>query len=91
MMIGRWFIGPHAVRRYAERVLGWRGPRLPEWLYQQCRAAIARASATAERTTVQPCGVEIWRAGTLRFVVQPNGAGVLPSLLTVLPEHAPWP
>lgn len=93
-MIGRWFIGPHAIQRYAERVLGWQGGRMPAWLYRQCRAAIARASTEAARTAVQSWGVEVWRLGTLRFVVRPESAqGVLPSLLTVLPEepHAPDP
>ncbi len=91
-MIGRWYIGPHPVHRYAERILGWHGRgRLPEWLYRQCRAEIAIESRRAAKMTVQLWGSEVWQGERARYVVcPPAGDGLLPALLTVLGKRDRW-
>lgn len=91
-MIGRWFIGPHPVHRYAQRVLGWGRPgRLPEWLYRECRAAIAMESERAHQMTVTLWGAEVWQGERARYVVRPSSdVGTLPALLTVIGRRDRW-
>jgi hypothetical protein len=78
---GRWFVTPHAVKRYRERVD--RGVT-----YEVALARLVEMSEVAHRVSVRPDGVEVWRVGRrfgrVRFCVQPAGEG-LPQLLTVLP------
>lgn len=79
--VGRWFVTPHAVRRYIERVPGRR-----EWTYGQARDEIVRESRHAHFVRCQVNGLELWRAGKplrTRFLVARGFAG-LPQLVTVL-------
>lgn len=84
-MAGRWFITPHAVRRYIERI----APRLT---YEQALAELVRYSDTARRVKEISPGVALYRSGRphrLRFRVSETGPG-LPQLLTVMGGHDKW-
>lgn len=83
MVVGRWFIGPHAVRRYIERV----NRRLT---YEEALAELIKASHAAHFVKVvhtTPVPIEFWRGARplrLRFFVANSGeAGKLPVLMTV--------
>lgn len=76
---GRWFVTPHAVRRYIERVR-------PELTYEQALEELVAASMRARRLRETSPGVALYRDGRplrTRFRVAENGPG-LPQLLTVL-------
>lgn len=79
---GRWWISPHAVRRYIERCPGAR--RLS---YGEALERLIAASETAHFVkTRRNSGEELWRGPKpyrLRFVVCRANAG-LPQLVTVL-------
>lgn len=76
---GRWFVTPHAVRRYLERVR-------PGLTYEQALAEIIRESWRAR--PVKPWGrAHLWRGPKprrLRYIVAPAPRGRrLPVLITV--------
>lgn len=76
---GQWFITPHAVRRYIERVR-------PGLTYEQALEELVAASLRARRLHETAPGVVLYRDGRplrTRFRVVENGAG-LPQLVTVL-------
>lgn len=79
---GRWFITPHAVRRYIERCPGAR-----PLTYEQALARLIRESEKAHMVKARRNpGEELWRGGKphrLRFVVA-RGNGGMPQLVTVL-------
>ena len=79
--VGRWFVTPHAVQRYRERVD-------PSLSYDGALCALVVLSERAHFVKRREDGVEHWRVGRsdghLRFRVQPQPTG-LPQLLTVLP------
>ena len=79
---GRWFVTPHAVARYRERI----DRRVS---YEEALDRLLAMSAAAHRTCVREDGTEEWRVGRahgkLRFRVQPSAqSGALPVLLSVL-------
>lgn len=77
---GPWFITPHAVHRYRERIRGG----IP---YERALGELVEHSKRAHLVKLRPDGVEEWRNGKpwrLRFRVH---RGVL---LTVLPSHDGW-
>lgn len=89
MIAGRWFITPHAVARYRERIA-------PGLTYEQALAELIRLSLAARR-----CGEErslpgafLWRGPRplrLRCIVQERvPVGALPQLLTVYGGHDRW-
>ena len=80
-MRGRWFITPHAVRRFIERVN-------PSWTYERALERLIDLSERTHRVKVMDDGVEEWRCGKplrLRFRVSPAG-----QLLTVLAPYNRW-
>lgn len=80
-MMGRWFITPHAVTRYRERIR-------PKASYAQALGELIAMSASAHRVKVREDGAEEWRGGKplrLRFRVSTDG-----QLLTVLRPHERW-
>lgn len=96
---GRWFCSPHAVRRFARRVFGWRGTDddpLPEALYRRAIAEIVTESEGAHFVKRYPLKeghveADLWRGPKprrLRYVVAVRLAegGRLPTLITVLPR-----
>jgi len=78
---GRWFITPHAVRRYRERFA-------PGSTYEEALAELIRASMVARRVKVLPTGLVLYRGPKprrLRFFLQEDVAPpALPVLVTVL-------
>lgn len=94
MIAGRWFVTPHAVRRYQER-------HRPDASRVQALAELALWSEVAEMSGHTRDGREEWRAPawfprSIRFVVSPSPReeGDHPQLVTVLPGKAPqwiWP
>jgi len=83
---GRWFITPHAVRRYIERIS-------PGSTYEQALAFLIDQSETAHPTGWVAADVLQYRAPRplrLRYRVRHGQDGGLPQLLTVLPEHDRW-
>lgn len=78
MIPGRWFISPHAVRRYRERLR----PRLT---YEQALVELVRMASGARYVRRLDSGLELWRLGPsrVRGIVGP-GVGPLPVLVTVL-------
>ena len=79
---GRWFIGPHAVRRYIERVA-------PALSYEDALERMISESEASHYVRKERDGCELWRGpkpGRVRFIVQPQIQG-LPVLRTVLAEH----
>lgn len=91
MIAGRWFITPHAVRRYIERVR-------PGLDYEQALAEITEHSLTARRVKEIAPGIDLWRGAKplrLRFRVaadqrRPDGSFGKPQLLTVMGGHDGW-
>lgn len=79
--VGRFFITPHAVRRYQERVR--------PCSYEEALAALIEASKSAHKVKDLEPGVEVWRAprrhGRIRLRVSTKGPG-LPQVMTVLPQ-----
>lgn len=49
----RWFITPHAVVRFRQRVTDWTEHRVRHYLVSQCR--------DAHRVKLLACGLELWR------------------------------
>lgn len=81
MISGRWFITPHAVRRYIERCC-------PDMDYDQARRHLAETSLRAHHVRDTSRG-QLWRGPSperLRLLVGP-GDGELPALVTVLAGH----
>ena len=79
MIAGRFFVTPHAVRRFIERI----DPRLT---YEQALAELVGCSERVRRVKELSPGVWLYREGRprrLRFIVAINGHGA-PQLLTVL-------
>jgi hypothetical protein len=78
---GRWFITPHAVRRYLQRFA-------PRSTYPEALAELIRASVSARRVKVLPTGLVLYRGPKprrLRFFLQEDVAPLtLPILVTVL-------
>jgi len=82
VIAGRWFVTPHAVRRYVERVD-------PQLTYELALAALIRESETARRVKELEPGVWLYRGRRprrLRFRVAENDRGA-PQILTVLKGH----
>lgn len=79
MIAGRWFITPHAVRRFIERYC-------PTLTYEQALGHLVEAALVAHRDGLYKGGpAEIWRVGPLSMVVgPPRGEWVAPQLITVL-------
>ena len=80
-MRGRWFITPHAVRRFIARIN-------PGDTYEQALEQLIAMSERAHRTRVRPDGTEEWRGPKplrLRFRVTREG-----QLLTVLAPYEKW-
>lgn len=76
---GRWFISPHAVRRYQRRVA-------PGLSYEQALADLVRLSTDAHHVRTLATGLDLWRGPKpqrLRCYVG-QGTGALPVLVTVL-------
>jgi hypothetical protein len=88
MTAGRWFITPHAVRRYIERVDR-------RATYEQALAELVRFSEVAHPVKEIDPGVWLYRSGKpkrLRFKVavaprRADGSPGLPQLLTVQAGH----
>lgn len=89
---GRWFITPHAVKRYQSRIC-------PGMTYEQAREDLIAESERAHFVRRGPGlpGVsdlaELWRGGKpkrMRFVVMPADGSELPQLVTVLAPHVGW-
>lgn len=79
---GAWFVTPHAVRRYIERVD-------PSASYEGALASLVVLSTQAHPVREISPGVWQWRGprpGRLRFRVSTHGAG-LPQLVTVMRAH----
>lgn len=79
---GRWWITPHAVRRYIERCPGARRLSFEQALERLIVASEAAHLVKARRNP----GEELWRGGKphrLRFIVARGNHG-LPQLVTVL-------
>jgi hypothetical protein len=82
-VVGRWFITPHAVRRYIQRVA-------PGLTYEQALGELVHLSESARRVKERAPGIWLWRGPKprrLRFVVSTRGAGELPQLLTLYAGH----
>lgn len=81
---GRFFVTPHAVRRYVSRVR-------PGLTYEQALGALLQAAESAHYVRDSDGGAAIWRAsrahGRVRFVVMPGVPGRLPVIVTILREH----
>lgn len=80
MAAGKWFITPHAVQRYIERVR--------RCSYEEALEDLIRFSREAHPVREIRDGLWLYRKGRpnrLRFRVQIGGPG-LPQLVTVLPE-----
>jgi hypothetical protein len=79
---GNWFITPHAVERYRERVA-------PRMAYEMALWCLVQLSMQAHRVRDKAPGIEMWRGPKperLRFLVATGNSG-LPQLLTVLKGH----
>lgn len=80
MISGRWFVTPHAVHRYQERVR--RG-----LTYEQALAELINAAESARFVRDTRDGLQLWRAGKptrARLIVGPGEGGRM-ALVTVLP------
>lgn len=85
MISGRWFITPHAVRRYIDRI-----DRRAS--YDQALRALVKHSESAHRVKEISPGVWLYRSGRplrIRFRVAEFGPGA-PQLLTVMGAHDKW-
>lgn len=79
MIAGRWFITPHAVKRYQRRCGG--PPR-----YEDALSELIKLSDEAHFVKDKDLGIELWRTGKplrMRMYVSIRGEG-LPQLVTVL-------
>lgn len=80
--VGGFFVTPHAVARYRERV--HRGIS-----YEKALGEIIEASSTAHRVKEYKGGAEYWRCsrsyGRLRLLVSPSVGAELPQIMTILP------
>lgn len=78
--VGRFFVTPHAVHRYQQRVRRWQ--------LRGGLAALIEAGEAAHKVRDLGDGVELWRAhrrhGGIRLRVARMGEG-LPQVMTVLP------
>ncbi len=78
---GRWFITPHAVRRYIKRFA-------PRCTYEEALSELIRASGEARRVKTLPTGLALYRGPKprrLRFFLQEGvEPPALPILVTVL-------
>lgn len=82
MVTGRWFVTPHAVQRFRERVDQHAS-------YEDALAYLIAASARAHPVREIEPGLWLYREGKprrLRFRVSTRGDG-LPQLVTVLTAH----
>lgn len=82
MIDGPWFITPHAVKRYIERVR-------PHLSYERALADLVAESKRAHAVKEIEPGLWLWRGGKprrLRFRVSTLGDGA-PQLVTVLAAH----
>ena len=85
MIAGKWFITPHAVRRYIERADR-------RCTYEQALAELVRLSESARPIKETSPGVWLYRTGKplrLRLTVSTVGPG-LPQLVTVKGGHDKW-
>jgi len=82
---GAWFITPHSVRRYIERIE-------PGLTYEQALGALVRLSTEAQRVRDIAPGLALYRGPKpLRVRLRvADGNGGLPQLVTVLPMHDGW-
>lgn len=80
--VGRWFVTPHAVQRYRDRID-------PQASYEKALGVLIHLTARAHFVRPTREGAELWRLsgadGRLRFIVRASELGALPQLLTVLP------
>ncbi len=82
MIPGRFFITPHAVKRFIEKCGGAMD-------YNDALADLIELSGRAHKVKCLHEGIELWRTGRpgrLRMVVSTRNAG-LPQLVTVLNCH----
>lgn len=80
---GRFFLTPHAVRRYMERLAA------PGLTYEQALGALLREIEGAHRVRDGRAGCAIWRTGRpgrLRLIVDET-QHPLPAVVTILPSH----
>lgn len=81
---GRWFITPHAVDRFRERVHWAR-----RFSYAKALGELINASERAHFVRILDSGKELWRGPKpmkLRLIVAPSATpGELPQLVTVRP------
>lgn len=80
---GAWFVTPHAVGRYRERVPGAHG-----LAYEEILARLVDLSRTSRRVRQRPDGAWVWRGPKplrIRCVVNEAVGDGLPQLITVLP------
>lgn len=78
---GRWFITPHAIRRYIEKMA-------PQASFDEALARLIQLSDSAHRVRATRDGCAIYRAprpSRIRLIVAERGPG-LPQLVTVLAE-----
>ena len=79
---GRWFVTPHAVARFRERL-----PAARAMTYEQALGAIIRDVDAAHFVKALDTGVQLWRGPKpwrLRYIVTSAGSpGALPVLVTV--------
>lgn len=83
---GAWFITPHAVRRYIERIA-------PGLTYEQALGALVRLSTEAQRVRDIAPGLALYRGPKplrVRLRVATGEGDELPQLVTVLPCHDGW-
>lgn len=84
--VGAWFITPHAVRRYIERIE-------PGLTYEQALGALVRLSTEAQRVRDISPGLALYRGPKpmrVRLRVASGANGMMPQLVTVLPCHDGW-
>ena len=82
MIAGKWFITPHAVKRYQRRCNG-------HSKYENALGELIRLSEQAHYVKDKHPGIELWRTGKphrLRMIVSTRREG-LPQLITVLKGH----
>ncbi len=78
--VGRWFVTPHAVQQYRERMLGGR------MSYEVALGELVSLSTRAHFVRHLESGAELWRGpkpARVRMIVMRGFAG-LPQLVTVL-------
>lgn len=82
MISGKWWISPHAVQRYIERIR-------PGISYERALGELVAMSEAAHPVKEIEPGLWLWRGPKprrLRFRVSTSGAGA-PQLVTVLTAH----